>query len=123
MIKQKTILIIEQECNLVNGLKRILEKEGYNVISIFNYYHLKEIFKDETPDLAIINIDSPKEFALNILRKTKQTFSSLPIIAMTVYANKLNKREVNRFGASDFIGKPFDAAYLKNRIENLIDNK
>ena len=40
---------------------------------------------------------------------------------MTVYANKLNKREVNRFGASDFIGKPFDAAYLKNRIENLID--
>lgn len=123
MTKKKTILIIEQECNLVNGLKRMLEKEGYQVVSIFNHYHLKEMFSDKKPDLAIININTPKEFGLNILHKTKQTFPSLPIIAMTVYTNTLNKKEVNRLGASDFIGKPFDVEYLKKRIEELIDNK
>jgi len=34
MTRKKTILIIEQECNLVNGLRKMLEKEGYNVVSI-----------------------------------------------------------------------------------------
>jgi two-component system NtrC family response regulator len=123
MDAKKTILIIEQECNLVNGLRRMLEKEGYDVVSIFNHYHLEEIFCDKKPDLAIINISSPKEFGLNILRKTKEAFPSLPIIAMTVYTNTLNRRELNRLGASDFIGKPFDVECLKGRIEELIDNK
>lgn len=119
MTKKKTILIIEQEINLANGLKRMLEKKGYCVVSIFNHYHLKEMFEDKKPDLAIININSPKEFGLNILRKTKETFPSLPIIAMTVYTNTLNRKEINRLGASDFIGKPFDVKYLKKRIEEL----
>lgn len=123
MVEKKSILIIEQEGNLVSGLRRILEKEGYNVISIFNHYHLKEMFSDREPDLAMININSPKEFGLNILRKTKETFPSLPIIAMTVYTNTLNRKEVNRLGANDFIGKPFNAGYLKERIEKLTDNK
>ena len=123
MVEKKTILIIEQECNLVNGLRRMLEKEGYCVVSIFNHYHLKEMFNDKKPDLAMININSPKEFGLNILRKTKETFPSLPIIAMTVYTNTLNRKEVNRLGASDFIGKPFDMEDLNKRIGKLIDNK
>lgn len=40
------------------------------------------------------------------MHKTKETFPSLPIIATAVYTNTLNRKEVNRLGASDFIGKP-----------------
>ena len=123
MTKKKTILIIEQETNLINGLKSILEKGDYEVVSIFNYYFLGELFKDKAPDLAIININIPKELGLNILRKTKETFPSLPIIAMSVYSNSFSKKELNRLGADDFIAKPFDVKYLKERIEVLIGKK
>jgi DNA-binding response OmpR family regulator len=123
MTKKKTILIIEQETNLANGLRSILEKEGYEVISTFNSYCLNELFKDKAPDLAIININIPKELGLNILRKTKETFPSLPIIAMSVYSHSFTKKELNRLGADDFIAKPFDVKYLKGHIEELIGKK
>lgn len=43
MVREKTILIIEQEVNLANGLKAILEKEDYQVISTYSLYAIKDI--------------------------------------------------------------------------------
>lgn len=121
MTKKKSILIIEEETNLANGLKRILEREGYSAIPAFSPYHLKEL--DKHLDLAIVNINIPKEFGLSMLRKIKKAFPSLPIIAMTVYSNSFTKNELNRLGANDFIAKPFDIRCLKKRIEELIGSK
>lgn len=120
MNQKKTILIIEQESNVANGLKRILEKEGYNVVSLYSTHYLKELCQDAIPDLAIININVPKEFGLNILRKTKETFPKLPIVAVSIYSTSFSKNEVARLGADDFIAKPFDVDYLKKRIEKLV---
>lgn len=120
MNRKKTILILEQEYNVANGLKSILVKEGYNAVLRYNYYHIKEFFQKQKPDLVIINISVSKEFGLNILRKTKKSFPALPIIAMSVYSNSLSRNELARFGADDFIAKPFDVEYLKSRIEELV---
>lgn len=122
-MRKKIILVIEQEINLANGLKSILEKEGYEVVSVFGSYHLKELFQSQKPDLAIIDLYIPRPLGLNILRKTKGLSPRLPIIAMTVYTNSFNKRELSRLGADDFIAKPFDVRYLKERIEALIGRK
>lgn len=123
MENKKTILIIEQEANIVNGLKSILEKEGYAVEPIFNYYHFRELCEDKKPDLAIINIYIPKELGLNILHKIKESFPKLPIIAMSVYSNSFTKRELSRLGADDFIAKPFDVKYVKGKVGELIGRK
>ena len=123
MNKPKTILIIEQEVNVANGLKSILEKDGYKVISAFGYYYIKGLLKNKEPDLAIININIPKELGLNILRRTKESFPRLPIIAMSVYSNSFSKKELERLGADDFIAKPFDIKCFKKRIEELICTK
>lgn len=123
MKNKKTILIIEQETNIANGLKSILQKEGYTAVSVFNHYHLKELCEDKKPDLAIINIYIPKEIGLNILRKIKESFPGLPIIAMSVYSNSFTKKELNRLGADDFIAKPFDMKYVTEKVEELISKK
>ena len=123
MTREKTILIIEQELTVSAGLKAILEKEGYSVVSTNNSLHLKEFFQDSIPDLAIINISLPKELGLNILRKTNELFPRIPIIAMSVYSNSLSVREIKRLGASDFISKPFDVKFLKEKIEELVEHK
>jgi len=60
MTRERTILIIEQEINLTNGLKAILEKENYQIISSYSPYAIKDILKDKEPDLVIININIPK---------------------------------------------------------------
>lgn len=122
-MKKKIILVIEQEINLANGLKSILEKEGYEVLSVFGSHHLKELFQNRKPDLAIIDLYIPRQLGLNILHKTKELFPTLPIIAMTVYTNSFTKRELSRLGADDFVAKPFEVGHLKERIEELINHK
>jgi len=123
MEKKKTILIIEQEANLAEGLKTILTKEGYGVISILTPYYLKELCKDKKPDLAIIDLHIPNELGHNILRKIKEFFPTLPVITMSVYSNSFTKKELNMMGVSDFIAKPFEVEYLKEKIEAFIGRK
>ncbi|MDP2938161.1 MAG: response regulator [Candidatus Omnitrophota bacterium] len=123
MKREKAILIIEQEINLANGLKVILEKEDYQVISAYSLYAIKDILEDKEPDLVIINISIPKELGLNILRKIKKRFPSVPIIAMSVYTNSFSGKELKRFGADDFIAKPFDVNNLKQKIGQLLGKR
>lgn len=120
MVRNRTILVIEQEINIAERLKSLLEKEDYLVISAYTSRHLKEIFKDHGPDLAIININLPKAFGLNILRKTKELFPKIPVIAMSVSSNSLSANELKRLGANEFITKPFDAERLKSKIGQLL---
>ncbi|MGB4520314.1 MAG: hypothetical protein WBI28_00050 [Candidatus Omnitrophota bacterium] len=90
-----TILILEQEFNLANGLKAMLEKEGYGVLTDFSFLHQDELGCASKLDLIIININIPKELGLSILRKAKD----------------------------NFITKPFEVGHLKKRVEELIIRK
>lgn len=123
MEKTKTILIIEQEASLTDGLKPILEKDNYRAISVPSFYNPKELFEVSKPDLAIIDAYMPKEFGLNILRKARESFPGLPIIVMTIYSDSFTIEELSKFGADDFLVKPFDVEYLKNKIEELTSNR
>ena len=120
MVRNRIILIIEQESNITEGLKSTLEKEGYSVVSTYSSKHLKETLSGRTPDLAIININLPKEFGLNILRKAKELFPKIPVIAMSSYSNSLSANELKRLGASEFITKPFNVENSKLKIEQLL---
>jgi FixJ family two-component response regulator len=42
---------------------------------------------------------------------------------MSVYTNSLSAREIERLGASEFIAKPFDVKFLKEKIEELVEHK
>ena len=57
------------------------------------------------------------------MRKVKENFPSVPIIAMSVYSNSFSGRELKRLGADDFIVKPFDVNNLKQKIEQLLGKK
>ncbi len=120
VLQKKTILILEQEFNVANGLKSILEKEGYGVFTDFVFLYPDERKDTFKPDLIIININVPKELGLNILRKARDNFPGIPLIAMTVYSRSFSKNEISRLGVDDFIAKPFEIEDLKKRIEELI---
>lgn len=105
---------------MANGLKAILEKEGYEVAAGAHYLPSGKAYSDKVPDLVILDIYMPQEFGLNILRKVKSDYPSLPVIAMSVYSHSFNRDEIKRFGGDDFIVKPFDVEYLKKMIEELL---
>jgi len=118
--KKRIILILEQELNLADGLRAILEKEGYGVLTDFSLLHPNGLGIFSKLDLIIISINVPKDLGLNILRKAKNNFPGIPLIALSVYSRSFSKNEISRLGVNDFITKPFEIEYLKKRIEELM---
>lgn len=123
MNRKKIILIIEQYDNSTSGLRCILEKEGYSVISLYSSHYIQRLCCGRIPDLAVISVNMPKAFGISILRSLREVFPGIPIVAVSLYGNSLSKNELARLGADDFIGKPFDIDHFRNRIARLmIDN-
>lgn len=120
MAEVKTILIIEQELNFANGLKAILEKEGYEVIMDWDYLETDNVETIKKLDLVVFNINMPKDVGLYMLRKIKAVYRSLPVIAMSIYSHSFSKNEIKRLGADDFIAKPFEIGNFKKRIKQLM---
>lgn len=120
MSERKTILIIEQELSLAIGLKAILEKEGYEVVTDWDYLKFDNEKTVRKFDLVVFNVNMPKDVGFYLLRKIKSISRSLPVIAISIYSYSFSKNEIKRMGVDDFITKPFEIENFKERIERLM---
>ena len=115
MRKLKKVLIIEDDKNIRRFLQLELEHEGYKVIIGENGEIGINKFKNETPDIILLDLMMPilsGEEVCKIIRKT----SEIPIIILTAKDQTLNKIELLDMGADDYITKPFRIAELRARV-------
>lgn len=114
-----TILIIEDDKLLNEGIAFALKNEGYNVLSAYNGREGERMFNDKI-DLIILDINLPDKSGIDIckwIRKDK----SIPIVFLT--AKDTEEDIVNGFkvGGDDYITKPFSLLVLKERIKVLLN--
>ncbi len=119
----KTILIIEDESELVNMIAVRLKKHGYEVISALDGTHgIKQAHK-EMPDLILLDMVMPAGGGSMVFENLKRSNKTMmiPIILMTAQLSpeELEKKAAE-LGAEDFIQKPFESEELLRRIENII---
>ncbi|MGB7294024.1 MAG: response regulator transcription factor [Candidatus Aminicenantales bacterium] len=115
-MKEK-ILIIEDEKELINGLRLNLEFEGYEVISAEDgETGLKRALKD-APDLILLDIMLPKKDGLDVCREARQQNLTTPIIMLTAKGEEVDKVVGLEIGADDYITKPFSLKELLARIK------
>jgi len=114
---KKKVLIIEDEEDLIKGLKLNLIDEGYEVDSALNGVEglLKVI--QETPDLIILDIMLPDKDGLEVCRELRQKNISIPIIMLTAKGEEIDKVVGLEIGADDYITKPFSVRELLARIK------
>jgi DNA-binding response OmpR family regulator len=114
-MKEK-ILIIEDERELINGLRLNLEFEGYEVISAEDgEAGLKRALKD-APDLILLDIMLPKKDGLDVCREVRRQNLTTPIIMLTAKGEEVDKVVGLEIGADDYITKPFSLKELLARI-------
>jgi DNA-binding response OmpR family regulator len=114
-MKEK-ILIIEDERELINGLRLNLEFEGYEVISAEDgEAGLKRALKD-APDLILLDIMLPKKDGLDVCREIRRQNLTTPIIMLTAKGEEVDKVVGLEIGADDYITKPFSLKELLARI-------
>ena len=114
---RKKILIIEDESDLVKGLKLNLSDEGFDVDWAVNGVEGFRKAVEEVPDLIILDIMLPEMDGLEVCRKLRQKNIDIPIIMLTAKGGEIDKVVGLEIGADDYLTKPFSIRELLARIK------
>jgi DNA-binding response OmpR family regulator len=115
----KKILIIEDEKDMVTGLKFNLEARDYNVITSYDGETGCQKALAEKPDLVILDIMLPKLNGYEVCKILKKEMPDLPIIMLTARSQEAEIVTGLELGADDYITKPFSILELLARINAL----
>ena len=109
----KKILVVEDDNDIHNLLKNVLEKERYEVISAYSGTEAILLIEKNTIDLILLDLMLPGITGEEIVKKIK----NIPIIVISAKISSEDKVNVLSNGANDYITKPFDTNELLARIK------
>lgn len=100
------ILIADDEAEIRDVLRLYLEKDGYEVLEAADGIEALEVFKNEKPDLAVLDIMMPGVDGYRVLRNMRES-SNIPVIMLSAKGSDSDKILGLDLGADDYIVKPF----------------
>jgi len=116
----KKILIVEDELNMVNGLRDNLEFEGFEVdTALEGATGLKKILQCRY-DLILLDIMLPEISGFDICKSARKEGVNTPIILLTARGEEIDKVLGLELGADDYITKPFSLRELLARIKAIL---
>lgn len=115
------ILIIEDEDNINNLLKALLETSGYQAISSKTCQNGKMMFTSYRPDLIILDLGLPDCDGMTFLKEIRKEFLT-PVIVLSARAEEKDKVNALDAGANDYVTKPFSSAELLARVRSALRN-
>jgi two-component system, OmpR family, alkaline phosphatase synthesis response regulator PhoP len=116
-----TLLIIEDEPELVRVLRSYLEQAGYSVLSALRGDTGLTTWEDKHPDLVILDLNLPGMDGLDVARtiRRKETRRT-PIMMLTARADEVDQLLGLELGADDYIPKPFSPRLVVARVHALL---
>ena len=107
MAEQKTILIVDDDRELIDGLRALLEKQGYRVIQANDGNQAKTVIYNDRPDLVILDMMMPRMGGYPVLEHFRGKEDVPPIIMITANEGSRHKAYAEYLGVVDYIRKPF----------------
>ena len=114
-----TVLVVEDEPNLLAALEYSLEQEGYDTLTATNGEAGLRIAMTGTPDLVILDVMLPSLDGMEVCRILRRE-SNVPIIMLTARSEEIDRVVGLELGADDYVTKPFSMRELLARIRNLL---
>lgn len=116
---QEKILVADDDQNICELLRLYLEKEGYTAVLAFNGEEAIEKFKDEKPNLILLDIMMPKLDGWQVCREVRKN-SNVPIIMLSAKGETFDKVLGLELGADDYVVKPFETKEIVARIKAVL---
>ena len=113
----KTILIVEDEQNIVDILSFNLSREGYDTLEAYDGPTGLQLALESNPDLILLDLMLPGMNGFDVCRKVREAGSSIPIIMLTAREEETDKVLGLELGADDYITKPFSMRELLARVK------
>jgi len=120
---KKKILIIDDDIEVLRQLSKFFSKEGYQTSTAESGLAGLEIFKRETPDIALVDIMLPEMDGIEILKEIKKTTAKTEVIIITGYGRTETAIEALKFGAFGYIQKPLDFDELGFELANALEKQ
>ena len=114
------ILIVDDEAHVHYSFRRILGRE-MEVLSATNGQEALELVRTRSPDLVIMDVRMPGQDGIDALTRIKELDPELPVIIMTAYGTMQTAVEAMKFGAFEYILKPFAVDELTQRVAEVLN--
>ena len=115
----QNILIVDDDKSIRYSLKRMME-EKYSILTAQNGEEALKRVKESSPDLIIMDIKMPGRSGIDILREIKSIDPKSLVIIMTAYGTTETAIEAMKYGAFDYILKPFPIPQMKGLVEKAL---
>lgn len=115
-----TILVVDDEKNILASLKTALSLEGFQVVLAGTGELALSRIEDEIVDLVLLDVKLPGIDGLEVLKKIKESRSLLPVVMMSGHGTIQVALEAIRVGAIDFVEKPLATERLVVTINNAL---
>ncbi len=114
----KKILIVDDEPQILRGLRAYLENAAYQVITAVDGQSALSIFQREMPDFVILDLNLPGVDGLDVCKAIRQKWNT-PILMLTARAEEADKLVGLELGADDYVVKPFSPREVVARVRTI----
>lgn len=116
-----TILVVDDETNIQEALRKVLEKDGYRVLLAGHGRRALEIVRSEPVHVMISDLRMPGMTGDALLKAVKTLVPEIEVIMMTAYGTVENAVETMKLGARDFISKPLKRAVVLAAVARAVE--
>ena len=115
----QTILVVDDEPEIVRLVRSYLEQDGYRVVTAYNGEEALYTARHEKPDLVVLDILMPKMDGLEFTRRVRRE-QDVPIIMLTARAEETDRIVGLEMGADDYVTKPFSPREVVARVRAVL---
>ena len=116
-----TVMVVDDEKVIREGLRRLLSLEGYRVLTAENGREALDLVRAGCVEVVLCDLKMPVMGAVEVLEEVRRTHADLPVIIVTGQGSMDNAIECMKMGAYDFVTKPFRTDFLLSVIKCAIE--
>jgi two-component system KDP operon response regulator KdpE len=118
-IKDRRILVVDDEERMVRFIRLNLEHDGFQVIEAFNGTQAIDKVRSNLPDLVLLDVMMPDMDGFEVLKIVREV-STVPVIMLTAKGEEDDRVRGLELGADDYITKPFSPRELVSRVRAVL---
>lgn len=115
-MEQQTILVVDDDREIVGAIEKILQMENYSVLKAYDGLEALEIIMENAVDLILLDVMMPKLNGLSTLMKIREN-KNVPVIILSAKTEESDLVSGLTMGADDYVAKPFHSAELVARVK------
>ena len=119
MAVPRTILLVDDDADILSAMRTVLERRGYRVVTAGDGNAGLAAAEREGPDLVVVDMMMPKKSGFLVLEKLKSRDEGPPVIMITANEGSRHRAYAEALGADDYIRKPFAMDRLLESVARL----